>query len=565
MTLSYSPSGTNHVDRNRRSIGVWTATGVTEWAAEAYRRIYECELLARMPDARIRFIGDLADETAVVSERGDLMTSLSACAEDGGAMVDGVVAAGLDASGLEALARALEQTPPRDRPVCIVSAVTAADSAGPGVDVVARALGAALDVSVRDAASLDRVRAWRSAGPTTLEPDPLVLLSRMTAPLVTQSRIEYLRAIDHYPTEHTLLVEVSAMRTGLLARLGQAVRDANARGYRLAVIALPVSGESMTADLRRAIERAFAPVFCPESLTLEDRVAIVATAAAVVPLSPSLLAAACAFGRPSLWCREASWDRHTSIATALPGVDRLIRDDFVALLRTLPDPSAAAAWCAALDAYFDRIAAQWSTPHALAGDAAATASGRMTQLEAAQRITGRRLADERLRFAERTEGLLAMIAQLKHEVARRSALEAALREEMADAFARARHETSRGDLARREAHRLEAANVQLQSANTALKTEIAAIRDRINEESRENVALKAEIGAIGDRVNEVSRENAALVRESAVRAEVIEDLVRQRDELRGAVDRFARSKSWRYLAPARAFGWMLRRGFGIRS
>jgi predicted nuclease with TOPRIM domain len=123
-------------------------------------------------------------------------------------------------------------------------------------------------------------------------------------------------------------------------------------------------------------------------------------------------------------------------------------------------------------------------------------------------------------------------------------VEAALREEMADAFARARHETSRGDLARHEAHRLEAANAQLESANTALKIEIAAI---------------------GDRINEVSRENAALARESAVRAETIDDLVCQRDELRGAVERFARSKSWRYLAPARAVGQLLRRCFGIRS
>jgi hypothetical protein len=543
MTLSYSPPVPELVDRDRRSIGVWTKTGGADWAAEAYRRIYERELLARMPAARIRFIGDLADETVVVSERGDVMTSLAACAEDGAAMVDGVVAAGLDMSGLEALARALEHTPATDRPACIVSALTAADSVGPRVETIARALGTALDVSVRDAASLDRVRAWRAGDPAVLVPDPLVLLSRITAPVVTQSRIEYLRAMERYPTEHTLVVEVSAARAGLLAPLGQVVHDANARGYRLAVVALPVNGESMTADLRRAIDRAFAPAFHPESLSLEDRAAIVATAVAVVPLSPSLLAAACAFGRPSLWCREASWDRHTSIATALPGIDALIRDDLAALLLMLPDPSVPTAWCATLDAYFDRIAAQWSMPRALAG-AAATASGRMAQLEAAQRITGRRLADERLRFAERTEGLLTTIAQLKREMARRTAVEAALREEMADAFARARHETSRGDLARHEAHRLEAANAQLESANTALKIEIAAI---------------------GDRINEVSRENAALARESAVRAETIDDLVCQRDELRGAVERFARSKSWRYLAPARAVGQLLRRCFGIRS
>src|SRR5262245_51417826 len=94
MTLCYSPPVPELIDRGGRSIGVWTATGDTTWVAEAYRRIYERELLARLPDARICFVGHLPDDAAIVSERGDVITSLAAGTEDGRGTFAGLVAAG---------------------------------------------------------------------------------------------------------------------------------------------------------------------------------------------------------------------------------------------------------------------------------------------------------------------------------------------------------------------------------------------------------------------------------------------------------------------------------------
>ena len=56
---------------------------------------------------------------------------------------------------------------------------------------------------------------------------------------------------------------------------------------------------------------------------------------------------------------------------------------------------------------------------------------------------------------------------------------------------------------------------------------------------------------------------AALSRENSDKAGYIGALTRERDELLAAVRRFERSRSWRYLAPARAVGQALRRWLGI--
>jgi hypothetical protein len=163
------------------------------------------------------------------------------------------------------------------------------------------------------------------------------------------------------------------------------------------------------------------------------------------------------------------------------------------------------------------MAAQLSSQAKPAPDREASRSNRLAQLESAQRLTGRRLADERLRFAEHSEGLLAEIAQLKSEIARRSTLEAALREEAAGAFALARHESDRLDAARQLLRQLEATSRAADAREEALKADHAA---------------------------------------------VLADLRRERDDARGEADRVVRSRSWRYLAPARAIGQTLRRWFG---
>ena len=74
----------------------------------------------------------------------------------------------------------------------------------------------------------------------------------------------------------------------------------------------------MTEELRRSVAVAIEPVHCDDRLNLEESHEDIATASAVVPISPPLLAAACAFGRPSWWCPEAEWDRDAFIEALRP-------------------------------------------------------------------------------------------------------------------------------------------------------------------------------------------------------------------------------------------------------
>jgi hypothetical protein len=520
MTVSYPPA----VSPPRQRIGIWT-TGTTAWSAEAYRRIYERELLARLPDAHVHFASDLPDEAVAVSERGDIVMSLAARVEDSHALISGLVVAGADTTDLASVARSLNEA--SSEPLTLI--LSALGASGQTVDTdgpAAQAIAEAADVSVRDSRSLDRVRPLRPDHSIALVPDPLVLLDRLTGPQVARSRIEYLRTMDRYPHTGTVIVEVSSSRTSHLAMLGARVEEAIARGYRIAVVALPMDGESMTSELRQHVERTFAAIHVLDTPTLDDRIAAIATSTAVVPLSTALFTAGCAFARPSFRCDEASW--HCD-ATVLPGVECLVRQDFDAVLQIPTNSSTTAAWQMQADAHFDRIAALLSRRKTNQATAEASSAGRFAQIEAAQRMTGRRLADERLRFAQRIEGLLAEIADLKSEIARRSALEAALREEMAGAFALARQEASRVDqLRRNETSGMDVIRLrQLETANQTLEARDAT--------------MKAERAAM---------------------AETLTDLTRERDELRRAVDRFLRSKSWRYLAPARSVGKALRRWFG---
>jgi hypothetical protein len=521
-----------HTGLDLRQVAVWTGTGAAAWSSEAYRRIYARELAARLPDIRARFVGDLPDDRVAVSDRGDVVTSLAAGAGDDGPALAWLVAAAPGEGDLAAVCRSLERA--LVPPTLILSALSVGAPSGDGRESIARAITAALEVTVRDARSCHHVRPMRH-GPVGSVPDPLMLLSRLTAPGVVRLRIEYLRTMDRYPPADTVLVEVSASQAGHLERLGRCVREAIARGYRFVTVAIPMHGESMTEELRRSVASVIEPVHCVDRLNLEDLMAATATAAAVVPISTPLLAAACAFGRPSWWCPGAEWDRDALIDGAPPEIASLIHDDLGAALNTTANRSAADSWRAQLDSHFDRIAGHLSGPVPDEARLAAPVASRVSQLEAAQRIAWRRLADERLRFAERAEGLREEIVQLKHDVSRRTAVEAALRQEMADALAHARHEMARADSSRQVA---ESAKRQLQADVAILSTEKAAMAGRAE-------AL------------------AALSRENADQAAYIDALTRERDELLAAVRRFEQSRSWRYLAPARAVGNALRQWLGI--
>jgi cell division protein FtsB len=121
---------------------------------------------------------------------------------------------------------------------------------------------------------------------------------------------------------------------------------------------------------------------------------------------------------------------------------------------------------------------------------------------------------------------------------------------MASALAHSRHEVSRADVSRHHAWQVEADLDALQADHATVKSENASLAAAIAALSNENAARSDSI--------------AALTRDNVASADHIAALTRERDDYRAAVERFARSKSWRYLAPARAIGRRLRQWLRIQ-
>jgi hypothetical protein len=546
--------------------------------AEAYRRIYERELQARLPGVRIRFVAAPCGAGAVVTSRGDVVTPLAV--RDRRSDFDTLIAAAPAVSDLEAIAQDLDDT---SSPALIVSALCVHGDTAADHPAAARVIGSARMVSVRGAASLDDLGDFPACR-ASLVPDPLTLLGRLTAPRLAQRRIEYLRAMDRYPLTDIVIVEVATGRVAHLPELGRSVQAAIAAGYRITTVALPMSGETMTGDLRRTVERSLVPGYYIEDICLDDLVAVIASCAAIVPLSAALLAAGAAFGRPCVRPPEGAGS-DASVCMPFPGAEGLIHDDLRSALQAVPDPPAASPWCAQLDAHFDDVAVKVFSDPAGLSDSDSAESG-VAQSEYTWEAARRRLADERLRFAEQTETWRAEIARLKSEVARLTARETALRQEMADVSAHARHEVQRSDLWHDTSSRLELENARLREEHARLSSAQASLTEqaqasardyataakRLEVLERENECLReehAQLSSAHASLTEQAQTSARDYATAAKRLEVLSrenaDLICEVERLHGAIQRFERSKSWRYLAPARAAGRLVRRLTGVRQ
>src|SRR5262249_55468321 len=158
------------------------------------------ELVARLPDVHVRFVGDVPQDTAVVSERGDLITALDESHRGNWPAVDALIVAGAETADLAAAVRVLERNR-EAQPALILSALSLADLGASGDrEAIARVAAAAREVTVRDAPSLDAVRELGVAENAALVLDPLLLLDRLMTSGAVDSRITYLRAMDGYPT-----------------------------------------------------------------------------------------------------------------------------------------------------------------------------------------------------------------------------------------------------------------------------------------------------------------------------------------------------------------------------
>ena len=411
----------------------------------------------------------------MASERGDLITPLAG--PDGRAVVDSLVVAAPVLADLEAVGRSVDRLPsPLD--ALIVSGLSLAGGRLDTRGAAARVLTAAGGVSVRDRSSLAALRGVSAHHSDSLVPDPLTVIGRLTTPGIARRRIEYLRAMDRYPLTETVLVEVEAGRLEWLPEFGRRVKDAIALGYRITVVATAMPGGAMTPELQHAVERSIEPTYCLDPVCLDDLIAVMGSSVAVAPQSPALLAAACALGRPCLRLPDAAWQGASSIASAPAGVECLIHDDLRAALRAAADLAPAGEWAAQLDAHFDGIASDLAHC-AGAADPGTAAASRDGRLEAARQSAWRSLADERLRFAERAAVWLAEIVTLKKEIARLTVREAALRQEMSDVSAHARHELLRAE----HRHRLLAESLQAAVEESATRGERIVVLSNENANS----------------------------------------------------------------------------------
>jgi hypothetical protein len=498
---------------DRACIGVWTETSRSAWHSEAYRLVYLRELSARLPEALVRFYGAACADRVEVADSGHLITPLTPATERA-AWPHALVMAGVP---LGHGTIAVRMSAPRQgtEPPTFWSGVSVPDLRPEEATDVRTGARRARYVSVRDPSSRHRLGEAGVDCDVDVIPDPLVLLPRLTSPDAVRSRLIYAQTLDDYPAVETvLIVEPGPALEGHAEMLSHDVQRARDEGYHLAIVVLTDDCGMLPRGLRETIDRIFGSVYyVRRRLRLEDLSAVIASAAGVIVSSPEMLVAAWAFGRPTVALGdppslEPGWH------ALAPAASRLGLTSVSRLLKTRCDPSAADPDRLQVDAHFDRLAEMLHDAHQSEGLSSvrpeAALARQLAQLERAHLARGRGVEQERLRFAQRAEGLMAEIEVLKADIARRDAVEARLRTELGEALAYARL-----DRWRREA---------------------------------ETIAVAA--GA---------HETAA---DDPVELSDVE-LSQQIVELRAMVRRFERSRSWRYLAPARAIGARVRRLLGL--
>jgi len=376
------------------TIGVWGCFDSESLGAQLALRISTAELERRLPGVRIRAFAPCGATRPIAFDGGEPVEPLSPPTPShvdalAGALDLVVLTGNLSVAGSGTLAATYGITLSEATPLAhlLLSGLPDVPRAWSCVsvppDVASRADGC-VHVSVVDEASLSRLPA------ATLVPEPALLAPRIFPPRALEKRLAFLQAMGWWPE-----VGAPILLQGSTTDVEQAAAVATALGDRQVVLIGADAGDSefalvMAALLPHALR-------IPELAGVEDRVAAVTAAGAVVTSSATFRALAMAYGRPY---------GDTSAPSSLHD----------------PEPSAGPA--DSLDAEYDALACL--LPEV---EPAPLVTAEVAALHAALDARGRRLAIERAQMADYVwslkaehEGALAQCAAVNDALARENAL-----------------------------------------------------------------------------------------------------------------------------------------------
>jgi hypothetical protein len=425
-------------------IGVWGAFDVADYGNLLVPRIFENELLRRLPHARVFAYAPLGAEHPISMDggrpaaplgdwtparRAQLAEQLDLVVISGSDVIhlrDGLHrepyaeeasaegAASLEPSRffVDGLSEGLEQR----CPVVWHAIGVPFEFAPEEADRANAAIESKRHVSVQSVVSRERLLATGTKRQIDLVGDPALLTSRLLSDETMQKRLRYLRAVKRYPVEDPPLMLETSAALGV-DNLAQALSEARAHDPKVPVALVALSPARGDAQLARTLaSRIDDPIYeLTEDVTLNDHVAAIANARAFCGVSSAGCSTARAFGVPTV--RVAAEAPHgEGIVTRDPAQ---LSTAVAALLggEITVDSQAVRVFVERLDAEFDTIAAiaedSWSerleTPGGPAASelahALAEAERRHEALLRAYLARGERLLAEQQRVGELLDAL----------------------------------------------------------------------------------------------------------------------------------------------------------------
>jgi lipopolysaccharide transport system ATP-binding protein len=278
-------------------------------------------------------------------------------------------------------------------------------------------------VAVRDETSKARLEAAGVDREIAVVPDSGFLLPRLFPPEVLAKRLEFLRLMEWYPREEPALV-VQGNRSLVelapgIARAVSRVREELDASI-VTVETGPCHGDGEFADaLRGALPGRVYRL--PTEAGVEDLVAAIASSAGFIGISFHGNVMAFVSGRPSVMLNPNGQSKLDGLARMIGNTDAVVEkaDDIPKAFEYVsslgPQPALVAALQERVDRHLDRIAeiaegaaeARGASGERSKRDRIEELEERLLLLERAHEGRGRRLARERLAFADRVEGLRA--------------------------------------------------------------------------------------------------------------------------------------------------------------
>lgn len=419
--------GPDPTERTRAHVALCADWAPADLATALAVRVLHAELTRRLPGATVRVLTTAAEPAPSPHDGGLAVEPLGRGEPPPGA--DCVVVTG-DLRGPGPPAGAGDG----ERPVVWTAVRHAGGEAPPGAAVV--------DETSVDPSARPPARAVEAV------PDPLLLVPRLLPAETLARRLRFARAMGWFPPHGAaVVVEVADLLVAHAGVVARALDGAvSATGASVVLVAMGPGDEPSRPVAAVADAMATPAYLVPNDALVDDVVAVVASASAVVACSPPVMALAMAYGVP-----VQRLDAGRPRSRRLDGLVELV----VASGAGAPSPGPPAgdveAMRAALDAHLDRVAA--------VADAAAAArlrsSGAAPALPPAEYVSAmalahermrQRLAAERLAVAEVLEYYEAELGGARDEARRVRCAQGPLEDRLAEAAAL--HEECRAELGR---------------------------------------------------------------------------------------------------------------------